>query len=84
MAVTECRGGFWHPAAVQGILGTLPGVVAMLASRLLAGNPPGWPSGDAAPLELENNCSVGFSTKMSPLTGLGAEFQSYFHSEAQI
>ena len=44
----------------------------------------GWPSDDAAPLELENNCSVGFSTKMSPLTGLGAEFQSYFHSEAQI
>ena len=44
----------------------------------------GGPSGDVAPLELENNCWGAFSTKMSPLTGLGAEFQSYLHSVAQI
>ena len=30
VAATEGRGGFWHPAGVQGVLGTLP-----------AGNPPG-------------------------------------------
>ena len=41
LAVTEGRGGFWHPAGVQGVLGTLPGVVAALDPRLLAGNPPG-------------------------------------------
>ena len=41
VAATEGRGGFWHPAGVQGVLGTLPGVVAALDPRLPAGNPPG-------------------------------------------
>jgi hypothetical protein len=44
----------------------------------------GWPSDDAAPLELENNHREAFSTNMSPLTGLGAEIQSYFQSEAKV